>query len=105
MYYAAKGIHKANPENQAFTSGFAFTTPGSYASIEYYIRDVYDTIKGGLAPSNVDASERSTNPRDYFDGFCWHPYVPSKKSINEDWGIIIMIIIITLLQKGKHERF
>lgn len=85
MYYAAKGIHKANPENQAFTSGFAFTTPGSYASIEYYIRDVYDTIKGGLAPSNVDASERSTNPRDYFDGFCWHPYVPSKKSINEDW--------------------
>ena len=85
MYYAAKGIHQANQNNQAFTSGFAFTTPGSYASIEYFIRDFYDLIKEGAAPSNVDASERSTNPRDYFDGFCWHPYVPSGKGISRDW--------------------
>ena len=86
-YYAAKGIHKANPDNKAFTSGFAFTTPGSFVSIEYYIRDVYDTIKGGLAPSNVPENQRSTNPRDYFDGFCWHPYVPSGKGIDENWLI------------------
>ena len=85
MYYAAKGIHKANPNNKAMTSGFAFTTPGSYASIEYFIRDFYDLIKGGKAPSNVGKTKRSTNPRDYFDGFCWHPYVPAGKGINKDW--------------------
>lgn len=84
MYNAAKGIHDANAGNKAVMSGLAFTTTGSYASIQYYLEDVYDLIQGGGAPTYLGESERSSDVRDYFDALCWHPYV-SQKKLDEGW--------------------
>lgn len=85
MYYAAKGIHRANPNNKAVTGGYALTGVNDFKSIAWFIEDCYTLIEEGKAPSNVAADKRSTNPRDYFDAFSWHPYLQSRKPLNEDW--------------------
>lgn len=79
MYYAAAGIHAANPENKAVTSGLA-ATEKSFKAIEYFLDDCYGRIASGEAPTCSD--EKSADARDYFDALCWHPYYTR---IDETW--------------------
>ena len=87
MYYMAKGIHEANPDNIAFAGGYAFPNGalGNYEGIQWFIEDTYTQIKEGRAPSNVPEDERSTDVRDYFDGLSWHPYANRDVGVTEEW--------------------
>ncbi len=83
MYYAAKGIHAANPNNVAFTGGYAFTTgTGDYDSIKWFVEDTYEVIKNEQVPTN---GKKDTNVRSYFDGLSWHPYTAKSSEVNENW--------------------
>lgn len=85
MYYMTKGIHEVNPQNVAFTGGYAFKNGaiGNYESIAWFIEDTYSLIKSGSAPTTLPESARSKNPRDFFDGLSWHPYA-TKKDVGVD---------------------
>ena len=78
MYYASKGIKKGNPNAKCVMPGLA-PINGSMAAVEYFLADVYDYIKSGNAP---EGEVKSSNPNDYFDYLCWHPY--SNKA-DETW--------------------
>lgn len=78
MYYAAKGITAANPENIAVMPGLAAVSL-NIKNIEYFIEDVYARIESGEAPYG---DTKSTDPDDYFGALCWHPY---SKEIDESW--------------------
>ena len=78
MYYAAKGITAANPENIAVMPGLAAVSL-NIKNIEYFIEDVYARIESGEAPYG---ETKSTDPDDYFGALCWHPY---SKEIDESW--------------------
>ncbi len=85
MYYMAKGIHEVNPKNVAFTGGYAFPDGaiGNYEGLAWFVEDTYEQIKNGNAPTTLPESERSKDPRDYFDGLSWHPYA-TKDDIGVD---------------------
>lgn len=88
MYYMTKGIHEVNPQNVAFTGGYAFKNGaiGNYESIAWFIEDTYSLIKSGSAPTTLPESARSRNPRDFFDGLSWHPYATKKDvGVDERW--------------------
>jgi len=70
MYYASKGLKKGNPNAKCVMPGLA-PLNGSFLSVEYFLADVYDYIKSGKAPYG---ETKSTDPDDYFDYLCWHPY-------------------------------
>lgn len=70
MYYASKGIKKGNPNAECIMPGIA-PINGSFLSVQFFLEDIYSYIKSGNAPYG---SVKSTNPDDYFDYLCWHPY-------------------------------
>lgn len=78
MYYARKGIKQGNPNAKCVTPGFA-PINGSALSIEYFLTDIYAYIRSGNAPYG---QAKSTDPDEYFDMLCWHPYA---SSIDESW--------------------
>lgn len=78
MYYAAKGITAANPENVAVMPGLSPVNL-NMKNVEYFIEDIYARIKSGDAPYG---ETKSTDPDDYFGALCWHPYADK---VDETW--------------------
>ncbi len=79
MYYATQGVHRGNPKAQS-----VMPSPGplnnSFIAVENFIYDVYDRIKSGQAPCG---DVKSTEPDDYFEVLCWHPYING--AVDEGW--------------------
>lgn len=84
MYFAAKGVRRANPKAKVASFSPALSTPGlggdmpEFLPVMYGIAwtldKIYSRIKSG--------SFWSEDPDDYFDLVAWHPYVMST-----EWGI------------------
>jgi hypothetical protein len=67
MFHAARGVKTGNPEAFVFMPGIA---PESDVQ---FLKGIYARIESGEAPSN--------DPRDYFDGACWHPYSNTQPTV------------------------
>ena len=101
MYYAAKGIKAANPENIAVMPGLSPTNL-NMKNVEYFIEDVYARIKSGEAPYG---ETKSTDPDDYFGALCWHPYA---NKIDETWleeQLAVYDVVIANGDEGKKVIF
>lgn len=61
MYYASKGIHRANPEAVTIMGGLIPSTAAGF--LEYVYEEIFDE------------NSRSQYPDDYFQIASWHPYM------------------------------
>ena len=66
MFRASRGVKSGNPQAVVFMPGIA---PNDEVN---FLAAIYDRIAAGDAPS--------TNPRDFFDGAAWHPYLSGSES-------------------------
>lgn len=87
MFRSARGIKKANPEAKIIMPGMA---PVGDTGISVFKNSIL-TKYSGMAKTldciyeNIKSGEfGSTNPRDFFDSLCWHPYY-SKKLPEGGW--------------------
>ena len=78
VYYASRGIKKGNPNAKCVLPGLS-PLNNSLATVEYFLADMYSYITSGNAPAG---DKKSTDPDDYFDYLCWHPYT---NRIDETW--------------------
>ncbi len=91
FYYGSKGIHEANPD--------ALTVMGGLVTwnINEFLPLLYQNIKSG------QFGEGSTNPDDYFQALCWHPYMTifnSAKFIKENQDIYNLAYSF----EGRHKK-
>ena len=93
MYFGSKGIHRANPEAVTVMGGLVVR------GAENFLEDLYDMIL------NVDGKGfwDSTNPDDYFQCACWHPYMSgfNKKSFIKTNNSIYEVV---KRREGKDKR-
>ena len=85
MYFAARGIHSANPDAMVASFSPALSTPGlggdmpDYLPVMYGVAwtldKVYQRIRSGKFWSD--------NTDDYFDILAWHPYVFTNKDVKD----------------------
>lgn len=84
-YYARLAVRKAHPPPDwafVFMPGIGSRGPDGGIGVEglhgigAFIGLMYADIESGGWPTPIELNQQaSTNPRDYFDGACWHPYV------------------------------
>lgn len=85
MYYAAKGVRRANPDAKVASFSPALSTPGlggdmpAFLPVMYGVAwtldKVYSRIKSG--------EFWSTDTDDYFDLLAWHPYVFTNRECSD----------------------
>ncbi|MCQ2793461.1 MAG: hypothetical protein MJ221_03505 [Bacilli bacterium] len=63
MYFASRGIHRANPNAKTVMGGLIVS------NAQTFLETIYDYIDG--------KNSWSSNPDDYFQVACWHPYMPN----------------------------
>ncbi len=78
LYYASKAIHSVNSKAKTVLGGITEPTGlGAGQNVEF-LEELYKNIKSGEFGYiyGVEKKEQtSTNPDDYFEIACWHPYV------------------------------
>ena len=83
MYYAARGIRRANPKALVASFSPALSTPGlggdmpDYLPVMYGVAWTLDKIYSRIRSGKF----WSDNPDDYFDIVAWHPYVFTNKDV------------------------
>ncbi len=85
MYFAARGVHRANPQAKVASFSPALSTPGlggdmpDFLPVMYGVAwtldKVYSRIKSGRF--------WSTDTDDYFDVVAWHPYVFTNREVSD----------------------
>lgn len=75
LYYGSLGVHEGNPNAKTVLGGLA--PDPSIAGIADFLEMIYKNIKSGLWPS--------TDPIDYFQIACWHPYLWDKEPTDSNW--------------------
>jgi hypothetical protein len=76
LYYGSRGIKAGNPNATTVMCGLG---PGENGinDIRDFLDSIYKNIKSGRWPS--------TNPDDFFEVACWHPYIGTQKPIEQNW--------------------
>jgi len=75
LYYGSLGIHEGNPNAKTVLGGLA-PSP-SIDGIADFLERIYKNIKSGRWPS--------TDPNDYFQIACWHPYLSNDEPSESNW--------------------
>lgn len=105
MYFASKGVHRANPKAKVASFSPALSTPGlggdmpTFLPVMYGIAWTLDKIYSRIKSGNF----WSVNTDDYFDLMAWHPYVMSTKSGIEDKDLFLDITEPDNLWKDYNE--
>ncbi len=91
MYFAAKGVRRANPKAKVASFSPALSTPGlggdmpEFLPVMYGVAwtldQIYSRIKSG--------KYWSTDTDDYFDIVAWHPYVFTTKEVESDADLFL----------------
>lgn len=89
MYFASRGIHRANPNAKTVMGGLIVSNASSF------LETIYDCIEG--------KDSWSTNPDDYFQVGCWHPYLVN---YNHEQFVTINNKIYNVIKKreGKDKK-
>lgn len=93
MYFAARGIRRANPQALVASFSPALSTPGlggdmpdflpAMYGVAWTLNKVYSRICSG--------KYWSTNTDDYFDIVAWHPYVFTNKEVERDADLFLNV--------------
>lgn len=87
MFSAAKGIHAANPKAKIIMPGMAPIGEHGLGVVEDNVRVDYGGMVNTLKQIylNIESGQfGSTDPRDFFDSLCWHPYYAVQQS-DQSW--------------------
>ena len=76
LYYGSRGIKRGNPEATTVIGGLGPGGNGIY-DIRDFLDRIYENIESGNWPS--------TNPNDFFEVACWHPYIGVEKPTEQNW--------------------
>ena len=107
FYYASRAIHQANPKAQTVMGGLVGFSSGR---IKTFMEKLYVNIFSGNFGYfyGLESKDKaSTNPDDYFEIACWHPYIQgafSKKSFKA-WNDEIYQVILDNEKKHKKVIF
>ena len=76
LYYGSRGIKTSKPNAITVMGGLG---PGGNGiqDIENFLRSIYENIESG--------KWNSTDPDDFFEVACWHPYIFKEKPTKENW--------------------
>lgn len=77
LYYGSLGIHEGNSKAKTVLCGLA--PDPDINGIGVFLEKLYTNIKSGRWPS--------TDPDDYFQIACWHPYIPNEEPKILNWVI------------------
>ncbi len=93
MYFAARGVRRANPNAKVTCCSWALSTPWLGGSLPDYLPPMY-----GIAWTLDQMYERitsgrfwSADPDDYFDLLAWHPYQMSTNQHEKDKDLFLNI--------------
>ncbi len=75
LYYGSLGVHEGNPKAKTVLGGLA--PDPDINGIAVFLEKLYMNIKSGKWPS--------TDPDDYFQVACWHPYLRQEKPAESNW--------------------
>jgi len=81
LYYGSRGIKAGNPTATTVMCGLGPIKNSTYGNGIYDIRDFLDFIYENIKSDRWN----STNPDDFFQVACWHPYTFGKKPTKENW--------------------
>ena len=76
LYYGSRGIHRANPKALTVLGGLVYVYETNYGNARNFLKRIYENITGGDYPS--------TEPDDYFQIVCWHPYAQDSTAGSSD---------------------
>ncbi len=105
LYYASCGIHRANSEALTVIGGPVGLTNGR---IKSFYELIYQNIKSkefGYHYGSENKKNASTNPDDYFQIACWHPYCEQTafyKKVFKKYNDEIYQVILD--NEGKHKK-
>ena len=91
MYFAARGIRRANPKALVASFSPALSTPGlggdmpDYLPVMYGVAWTLDKVYSRIC----SGAFWSRNPDDYFDIVAWHPYVFTNKEVESDASLFL----------------
>ena len=75
LYYGSRGVHAGNPDATTVMCGLG-PAANRIRDIENFLDSIYENIESVKWPS--------TNPDDFFQVACWHPYI-FKEPNKENW--------------------
>lgn len=105
MYFAAKGVRRANPNAKVASFSPALSTPGlggdmpAFLPVMYGIAWTLDKVYSRIRSGKFWSSDTD----DYFDLVAWHPYVMSTKSGVKDKDLFLDITEPDNLWKDYNE--
>ena len=78
LYYASRAIHSVNKKAKTVLGGITEPWGLGHGENVQFLESLYQNIKSGefgYMYGFEDQSKASTDPDDYFEIACWHPYV------------------------------
>lgn len=81
LYYGSQGINAGNPNATRVMCGLGPIEDSIYENGIYDIRDFFNSIYESIGSDRWP----STNPDDFFQVPCWHPYTSNAKPTEENW--------------------
>ena len=105
MYFAARGVRRANPGAKVTSFSLALSTPGlggdmpDFFPVMYGIAWTLDKMYSKIKSGNY----WSTNTDDYFDLLAWHPYVMTTEPVKSDKDLFLNITEPDNLWKDYNE--
>lgn len=88
LYYASKGIHRANPQALTVLGGLVDIYEEGFGNAKNFLDKIYQNIESGKWPS--------TNPDYYFQIAAWHPYnhsgIPGEQWVQHQKDIYQVIL-------------
>lgn len=91
MYFAAKGVRRANPNALVASFSPALSTPGlggdmpDFLPVMYGVAWTLDKVYSRIQSGQFWSSD----PDDYFDIVAWHPYVFTTKEVKSDADLFL----------------
>lgn len=106
FYYASRAIHEANPNAKTVMGGLTEPEGLGRGNTAVFLQTLYDNIASGnygYFYGKEEKSAASTDPDDYFEIACWHPYMSNFNKqnfidINNEYYNII------LQNEKKHKK-
>ncbi len=95
LYYGSRGIKTSNPEAITVMGGLGPSGNG-IKDIENFLRSIYENIESN--------KWNSTDPEDFFEVACWHPYIFKEKPTKQNWVDPNKAVYEVMKQHGDDDK-
>jgi len=100
LYYGSSGIHLGNPNATTVLGGLAEADSKSISVITNSLRDIYENIEDR---SNISITN-STDPDNYFQVACWHPYLFNVTPTSVSWVVPNNEVYQVMVDHGDSDK-